>query len=227
MKVIRKEEIYNENYGWLDTYHHFSFANYYDPNNMGFGEVRVINDDIVKGGTGFETHPHRDMEIITYPIHGKLTHGDSLQNRRTIGEGYIQYMSAGTGILHSEHNLEEEELRLLQIWVVPDKKGYEPAYGDYEYKLENRKNNFLKIVSGKSSNGLVKINQDVEILVGEFNKDTIYSLAENRKLYGILIEGEAKVNGEALESRDSFIEEKNLDIEVNKKAHFIFFVIKK
>lgn len=224
MKIIKKEEIYHDNYGWLDTYHHFSFANYHDPNNMNFGDIRVINDDIVKSGKGFETHPHRDMEIITYIIEGQLTHGDSMKNKRSIGEGFIQYMSAGTGIFHSEHNYGDKDLRLLQIWITPDKKGYEPKYGDYEYGVENRKNKFLHLVSGKEGDAHIRINQEVDIFVGEFDIDTTYKIPDGKKIYGLIIDGKTNINGEVLETRDAFkIEDENIQLRVEDKVHIIIF----
>ncbi|UUV17718.1 pirin family protein [Fusobacteria bacterium ZRK30] len=224
MLKIDRKDIYHDNYGWLDTYHHFSFADYYDPDNMNFGDIRVINDDIIKSGMGFETHPHRDMEIITYIIEGELTHGDSMENKRSIGEGFIQYMSAGTGVYHSEHNYGDKELRLLQIWITPDKKGYEPKYGDYEYGVEKRKNNFLHLVSGMKGDALIRINQDADIFVGEFDKDALYNIPKGKKIYGIVIEGKAKINGELLKTRDAFkIEEEDIQLKVNNRAHIIIF----
>ncbi len=222
MLKIDKKDIYHDNYGWMDTYHHFSFANYHDPDNMNFGDIRVINDDIVKSGMGFEPHPHRDMEIITYIIDGELTHGDNMKNKRTIGEGFIQYMSAGTGVFHSEHNYGDKELRLLQIWIKPDKKGYEPKYGDYEYGVEKRKNNFLHLVSGKKGDAPIRINQDADIFAGEFDRDTIYHLPKCKKVYGIVIEGKAEINSEILETRDAFkVEEEDIRFKIENRAHII------
>ena len=117
MKKIKKEDIYHDNYGWLDTFHHFSFANYYDPNNMNFGDIRVINDDIIKAGNGFGSHSHKDMEIVTYVISGEISHGDNMENLKTIKSNEIQYMSAGTGVFHSEHNHSNKDSRILQIWI--------------------------------------------------------------------------------------------------------------
>ncbi len=120
--------------GWLDSHFHFSFAEYFNPDNMQFGALRVINDDIIKAQTGFGAHPHEDMEIITYVIQGELSHEDSMGNASTLTLGQVQYMSAGTGVIHSEHNWQNEaDLRLLQIWILPDDSGYEPNYGDYRF----------------------------------------------------------------------------------------------
>ena len=141
--MIRKIE--NKNMGkgdfqWLKTNYHFSFANYYNPDNIQFGVLRVLNDDIIKPHSGFDTHPHQDMEIITYVIEGQLTHEDSHGNRRTVGRGDVQYMSAGKGIYHSEYNHGDEDLRLLQIWIKPDKPGLEPNYGDLSLPFDKRLN---------------------------------------------------------------------------------------
>lgn len=120
--------------GWLKSIFHFSFANYYNPENMNFGVLRVINDDLVKSNTGFGMHPHRDMEIISYVVDGELNHGDTIGNKNTITRGHVQYMSAGTGISHTEHNFGDTTSRFLQIWLLPDKKGVTPDYGDYRFK---------------------------------------------------------------------------------------------
>lgn len=227
MKKISIDEIFHTNYGWLDTRHHFSFGPYYDSKKMSFGDIRVINDDIIKGQTGFDTHPHSNMEILTYIISGELTHGDSLKNQKTIGPGYIQYMSAGRGIYHSEHNNSSQDLRLLQIWILPDKEGYEPSYGDYEYGVKNRKGHFIHLVSGKDSNGPVKINQDFNLFVGEFEEDTKFVLPPDKKLYGIVIDGKAIVNNIEVGTREAFIvEEGSIDFHIDKYAHIILFETK-
>jgi quercetin 2,3-dioxygenase len=131
MKIRRSEERGQANLGWLNTHYTFSFANYYDSEQMGFRSLRVINDDIVAPGGGFDTHPHRDMEIITYVLSGALEHRDSMKNGRVIRPGEFQYMAAGTGVLHSEFNPSKTEpVHLLQIWLLPDKKGLKPRYAE-------------------------------------------------------------------------------------------------
>ena len=134
---------------WLDSWFHFSFAEYYNPENMHYGALRVVNDDTIQPHTGFDTHPHRDMEIVTYVIDGALTHGDSMQNVSTLKRGEIQYMSAGTGVFHSEKNNGDEILRLLQIWILPDCSGYAPQYGEVRIPWEARENMLLHIISGQ------------------------------------------------------------------------------
>lgn len=222
MKKIKREEIYHDNYGWLDTYHHFSFANYHDPNNMNFGDIRVINDDIVKAGNGFGSHPHKNMEIITYLINGEISHGDDMKNLKTIKPNEVQYMSAGTGVFHSEYNHGSEDSRLLQIWINPDKKNYDPVYMDYKYDPKEKNNQFFHLVSKKNEKGLVKINQDVDIFVGEFDKDTYYEIPSGKKIYGLIIDGKVNINNEILETRDAFKEEEGeLSFKIEKKSHIM------
>lgn len=151
--MIRKldhENMGRSDLGWLKSLFHFSFADYYNPNNMNFGVLRVINDDLVQAGTGFGTHPHKDMEIVSYVVDGNLTHGDSMGNKNTITRGHVQYLSAGTGIHHSEHNLGSNTARFLQIWIVPDNRGHKPAYGDHKFDWDLRKNKWFHFVSGKT-----------------------------------------------------------------------------
>ena len=122
-------------HGWLDSHFHFSFAEYYNPQNIQFGVLRVVNDDMVQPGTGFDTHPHQNMEILSYVVQGELTHADNMGNEQTLTRGQVQYMSAGTGVLHSEYNMGKDLLRFLQIWILPDASGYQPNYGDYRLSL--------------------------------------------------------------------------------------------
>ena len=134
--------------GWLRSRFHFSFAEYHDPMNVHFGVLRVLNDDLVAPGRGFDMHPHSDFEILSYVVDGALTHGDSMGNAHTLTRGEVQYMSAGSGVLHSEHNLGDKTLRFLQVWLLPDEKGRAPAYGDYRFDWEARKDRWLLIASG-------------------------------------------------------------------------------
>ena len=134
IKLYPRATLGRANHGWLDTRHHFSFASYYNPERMQFGKLRVINDDIVAGGGGFPTHPHRDMEIITYVLDGQLAHKDSMGNGRVINPGEVQYMAAGTGVLHSEFNASPTEpVHLLQIWIEPDTRGAAPRYAEKSF----------------------------------------------------------------------------------------------
>ena len=149
--------------GWLRSRFHFSFAEYHDPEKVHFGVLRVLNDDLVAPGRGFDMHPHSDFEILSYVVDGALTHGDSMGNAHTLTRGEVQYMSAGSGVLHSEHNLGDKTLRFLQVWLFPDEKGRAPAYGDYRFDWEARKNRWLLIASGPDGGAPVTIHQDARI----------------------------------------------------------------
>ncbi len=164
---------------------------------MGYSYLRVMNDDIVAPGTGFELHPHKNMEIISFVVRGELTHGDSMGNKEVLQRGEIQYMSAGKGIYHSEYNNGKEELRFIQIWITPDKKGEIPNYGSKKFSKEERENKLLKIVSPKKGDAPIKINQNAEIYVSEVDADRELEVnfRNDEMLYFKLIEGEVEING--------------------------------
>lgn len=209
---------------WLKSKFHFSFAEYYNPNNINFGALRVINDDLVKAGTGFDTHPHRDMEIVSYVVNGELTHGDSMGNKNTISRGHVQYMSAGTGVLHSEQNFGAETVRFLQIWIFPDKKGYKPNYGDYRFEWNGRRNKWLNIVSSKEGNAPIKINQDANIFVLELDEgyEISFPVRENRQAYLVQIEGTSTINDLSLAMRDALeITGESIHIKATETSHFL------
>lgn len=213
--------------GWLDSYFHFSFAEYYNPNNINFGVLRVVNDDLIAPNTGFDTHPHRDMEIMTYVVDGELTHADSMGNRHTLTRGQVQYMSAGTGITRSEHNFGKETLRLLQIWIYPDKKGYKPNYGEYRFLLNDRNDKWLHIASSttnKTNPAHLQIHQDVNIYatIIDKNSNADFIVAKGRQAYMLLIEGKAKVSDIILKERDALeIIEEDITISALEKAHIL------
>lgn len=193
------------NHGWLNAYHSFSFAGYYNPERVHFGALRVLNDDIIEGGMGFGTHPHDNMEIITIPLTGELSHKDSMGNASTIMNGEIQVMSAGTGIQHSEFNSGKTKTNLLQIWVFPNKKNVTPRYDQQKIGGEAQLNKFQTIVSPQGSNGVVWIHQDAWFSLGNFNKDkgADYSIhKEGNGVYAFVIKGTFSVNGETLSERD-------------------------
>lgn len=226
IKKIDHNNMGKSKLGWLTSWFHFSFAEYYNPENMNYGALRVINDDLIQPHTGFSTHPHKDMEIITYVVWGELTHGDNMSNIRTLKRGEVQYMSAGTGVFHSEMNEGNELLRLLQIWIIPDKIGYTPNYGDYKFKWEERENKWLEVVSGQNGNAPIKIHQDMNIFVTELTNDNTlkYDCKEGRQLYLVLIEGEANINDITLSERDALeILDENIEIKTETNAHVILF----
>ncbi len=230
LRKIDNNKMGSSDLGWLKSKFHFSFAEYFNPSNMNFGSLRVINDDLVEAGTGFDTHPHRDMEIISYVIDGELTHGDSMGNKRTLSRGHVQYMSAGTGVFHSEHNLGEETLRFLQIWILPDQKGYQPNYGDFKFEWDDRKNKWLNIVSPKDGNAQIKINQDSNIYVLELDKDKEieFKVGEGRQAYLVKIEGRSDINNFGLNMRDALeIVEEDIKIKALETSHFLVIEMNK
>lgn len=213
--------------GWLDSWFHFSFAEYYNPNNLRFGALRVINDDLIAPRTGFDTHPHADMEIVTYVVDGVLTHADSMQNKRTLRRGQVQYMSAGTGVLHSEMNETDEALRLLQIWILPDQRGYKPRYGDVALLWEPRVDRWLQIASGEVGEAPVHLRQDMRIFAAEITeaKTLRYPLQRDRQAYLVLIEGAARIGDIFLTQRDALeiAGEEAVAIEALPTAHVLLF----
>ncbi len=194
-------------HGWLNAHHSFSFASYYDPQRTHFGVLRVLNDDIIEGGMGFGTHPHDNMEIITIPLEGELSHKDSMGNASTIKNGEIQVMSAGTGIQHSEFNSGKIKTNLLQIWVFPNKKNVKPRYDQQFLKPEERNNKFHTIVSPENGGGKVWIHQDAWFNLGTFEKDktTSYKLNNSKSgVYAFVIKGSFELNGQELQLRDGY-----------------------
>ncbi len=231
LRYLENKKMGRGKHGWLDAIYHFSFANYYKPNNMQFGILRVVNDDLINPNTGFDTHPHQNMEIITYVVDGELSHVDSMKNKRTLTRGQVQYMSAGTGVFHSEHNLGKEMLRTLQIWILPDKEGYEPNYGDYQFNWADRENKWMPIVTGSNtSTAPIRIHADMNIYATEVSKgnEIEFKVAANRQAYLILIEGVAQIEEYTLSAKDALeIVEQDILIKANETAHIIVFEMKK
>lgn len=213
----------------LKSLFHFSFAEYYNPQNMNFGVLRVINDDLINPGVGFPLHPHRDMEIITYVVNGYLTHGDSMGNLKTIGRGDFQYMSAGTGVRHSEYNNSSEILRLLQIWILPEKKGLNPQYKDMHFDKPDRHSKWLKAVS-KDADAPLPIQQNADIYVSELDKnDNIsFNIGIGSQAYLVQIEGKSNINGIELSERDALeVIEENINIDALEDSHFLLIEMNK
>jgi redox-sensitive bicupin YhaK (pirin superfamily) len=192
------------NHGWLDAKHHFSFANYYDPNRMSWGRLRVWNDDTIAAKSGFPPHPHSDMEIITYVRTGAITHEDSMGNKGRTGAGDVQVMSAGTGVRHSEFNLENEPTTLFQIWIEADKRGATPSWGAKVFPKSDRTGQFSVLASGDTTDDALTINADAKVLGATLNagESLTYSLAAGRRAYLVPAVGEVEVNGVALNARD-------------------------
>ncbi|MCH4887172.1 pirin family protein [Acidaminobacter sp. JC074] len=220
MKYIDHRDIGYFNHGWLKTYHHFSFADYHNPERMRYGPLRVLNDDIIDPHQGFPKHPHRDMEIISYVIDGGLSHGDSMGHEETVYRGQVQYMSAGKGVYHSEYNHGDEPVRLLQIWIYPDEKSYEPTYGDYRFDWKARINKWLHLVGDKAP---IKIHQDANIYVTYLEKDheLNFEVKENRKIYVVQIEGQSKVGQKEFKTRDAIETDETLDFKAETDSHIL------
>ena len=190
-------------HGWLDARHHFSFANYYDPARMGWGRIRVWNDDKIAGQTGFPAHPHRDMEIVTYVRTGAITHQDSLGNKGRTAAGDVQVMSAGTGVTHAEYNLEDEDTTLFQIWIETDKPGAQPSWGAMPFPKEERDGSLQLLASGDPDDGALTINADAKVLGATLGSGKILTVDADpaRHLY-LVPSGKVRVNGQEAAARD-------------------------
>ncbi len=201
IKTYAFEELGHADHGWLNARHHFSFANYYNPKRMAFGALRVINDDIIKAGAGFDTHPHRDMEIITYVRKGAITHRDSRGNVGRTEAGDVQVMSAGTGIYHSEFNLESEDTNLYQIWIEPNKIGVEPRWDARQFPTEASENGLALLVSGDGRAPL-QIHQDATIHAGRISAGSEIEHSIKHQAYLLVSKGTIKLNGHHLKHGD-------------------------
>ena len=192
------------NHGWLNAKHHFSFANYYDPARMSWGRLRVWNDDEIAAKSGFPPHPHADMEIITYVRTGAITHEDSMGNKGRTGAGDVQVMSAGTGVRHSEFNLEDEMTTLFQIWIETDKPGARPGWGMKPFPKSDRTGKFQVLASGDPTDEALTINADARVLGATLKagESLTYALAEGRRAYLVPAVGAVEVNGTTLNARD-------------------------
>lgn len=219
------------NHGWLHSRHTFSFANYYNPERMHFGVLRVLNDDVVSGGMGFGTHPHDNMEIISIPLEGDLEHKDSMGNTTVIKNGDVQVMSAGTGIRHSEYNKNKDvPVKFLQIWVFPNKRNVEPRYDQITLKKEDRKNKIQQILSPNHDDEGVWIHQNSWFHLADFDKGTKadYNIkGKGNGLYVFVLKGEVKVNDQQLAMRDGFgiWETDTVSIEADSNAEFLLMEV--
>lgn len=199
------EQLGGANHGWLDAKHHFSFAGYHDPARMGWGALRVWNDDTIASGTGFPAHGHADMEIITYVREGAITHRDSLGNEGRTGAGDVQVMSAGTGIRHSEYNQEAVPTTLFQIWIIPDGRGQPPSWGAKPFPKADRSGQFVALASGRPGDGdALPIRADARVLGATLKagESVEYRLGRDRRGYLVSAQGEVDVDGIGLAPRD-------------------------
>ena len=215
-------------HGWLDSFHSFSFAEYHDPAHMGFGPLRVINEDRVQPGRGFGTHGHRDMEIISYVLEGGLAHQDSIGNGSVIRPGDVQRMSAGTGVRHSEFNASESEpVHFLQIWIEPDARGIAPSYEEKHFDEASKRGQWRLIASRDARDGSVLIHQDADLFVTrlEAGETLARELDADRRAYVHVVRGEVRVNGQGLSSGDAIKLERetHLTLDQAREAEVLFF----
>jgi redox-sensitive bicupin YhaK (pirin superfamily) len=204
--VRRANERGHAQHGWLDSFHSFSFADYYDPEHMGFGPLRVINEDRVRPGKGFGTHGHRDMEIISYVLEGGLTHKDSMGNGSTIRPGDVQRMSAGTGVMHSESNASDTDpVHFLQIWIEPNRRGVKPGYEEKRFEADSKRGRLRLIASPDGAEGSVTLNQDARVYAALLDGgDAVeHAAAPDRRVYLHVVRGQIEANGQALGPGDA------------------------
>lgn len=223
--VRRFDTLGGANHGWLNARHHFSFANYYDPSRMGWGRLRVWNDDEIAAKSGFPPHPHSDMEIITYVRTGAITHEDSMGNRGRTGAGDVQVMSAGTGVRHAEFNLEDEMTTLFQIWIETDRPGAQPSWGAMQFPKSDRSGRFTILASGDAADGALTINADAKVLGATLKagESLTYDLAPGRRAYLVPAVGAVEVNGTALNARDGagIVDEATLTVTAKEDAELV------
>ena len=228
MQIRRAHERGHADHGWLDSYHTFSFADYYDPNHMGFHSLRVVNEDRVQPGKGFGTHPHRDMEILTYVLEGALEHKDSMGNGSIIRPGDAQRMSAGTGITHSEFNASKSELvHFLQIWILPDRAGHTPSYEQRNFDLSNAQQDWLLLASGDGRLGSVTLHQDVSVMVRRLGESQSleYGASSGRHFFAHVARGSVVANGNLISAGDALMlsGDAKVRFEATKSAEILLF----
>ncbi|MBT8044415.1 MAG: pirin family protein [Verrucomicrobiae bacterium] len=228
MTIRRSEDRGHADHGWLNARHSFSFGDYYDPAHMGFHSLRVINEDIIAPGKGFEMHPHSSMEIFTYIISGQLAHKDSMGNGRVLKPGDFQYMSAGNGVMHSEKNPSQTEpTHLLQIWITPNQPGGDPAYADMDTNVLKKKNSLTLFASGNGRDGSHKMRQDAEIFFGNFEQDASLETLPDGKFdhhYLQLIKGRLDLDNQTLFPGDALMVDGRVPaITALQDSEFLYF----
>ena len=222
------------NHGWLKARHHFSFANYHDPDRMSWGRLRVWNDDEIAPGTGFDPHPHRDMEIITYVREGAITHRDNMGNEGRTASGDVQIMSAGTGVVHSEYNLELETTKIFQIWIMPDRRGAKPNWGARQFPKAAREAGFEVLASGRpqdAGNGALPLNVNGAVMAATLKagQTLTQTLGADRAAYLVPAKGAVTVNGQALGARDGagIVDEAEIAITATEDAELVLVEVAK
>ena len=228
LELRRSEDRGHADHGWLNAYHSFSFGDYYDPQHMGFGSLRVINEDRIQPGSGFGTHGHKDMEIITYVLAGELAHKDSMGNGSVIRPGDVQRMSAGKGVMHSEFNhAEGASTHLLQIWIMPNVQGIAPGYEERRFDAAEKRGRLRLIASPDGQQGSVTIHQDARLYAGLLDgpEQVVYPITAGRKVYLHLAQGELSVNGIVLKAGDalSITDEERITLDGGRQAEVLLF----
>ena len=232
MQIRRSQERGHANRGWLDSYHSFSFANYYDANWMGFSVLRVINEDVISPAQGFGTHSHDNMEIITYVLQGELAHKDSMGNIETIKQGHVQRMTAGTGVSHSEFNASDSmPVHLLQIWVAPNQQHLPPSYEDGFFTDAQKQNQWCLLASENAVAGSLKVHQDMQLFSSKLDelKTLNYVLKEGRSAYLQVASGNLEISGEPLNAGDAvmFDAAETIEIKAINQAEILLFDLPK
>ena len=228
IQIRRSDDRGRADFGWLDSRHTFSFGEYYDPEHMGFRNLRVINEDRVRPGAGFGTHSHRDMEIVSYVLSGSLAHKDSMGNGSVLTAGDVQRMTAGSGVQHSEMNPSlDDPVHFLQIWILPERKGLVPSYEEANYSDEDKLGGLRLIASGASENGNLKIHQDVDVYatVLEAGQEASLDLRPGRHAWVQVIRGDASLNGHDLAAGDgaAVSEERAVKLAAKSEAEILLF----
>jgi redox-sensitive bicupin YhaK (pirin superfamily) len=228
IRIRRSDERGKADLGWLDSRHTFSFGDYQDPDHMGFRTLRVINEDRVRPGSGFGTHSHRDMEIVSYVLSGSLAHEDSLGNGSALRAGDVQRMTAGTGVQHSEMNPSQEEpAHFLQIWILPEREGLEPGYEEKSFSEEDKRGRLCLIASGRPKNGAVKIHQDVDVYATVLGpgQSARLDLRPERHAWVQVVRGEASLNAQAMGPGDgaAVSEEPAVELSAKTEAELLLF----
>ncbi|KHT41303.1 pirin family protein [Pectobacterium brasiliense] len=213
------------NHGWLDSWHTFSFADYYDPDFMGFSALRVINEDFIEGGQGFGTHPHKDMEILTYVLSGAVEHQDSMGNKEQVPAGEFQIMSAGTGIRHSEYNAsKDEQLHLYQIWIIPEKTGLAPRYEQKRFDVQQGRQ---LVLSPDAREGSLKVFQDMTLWrwALKAQEQSVYQIQAGRRVWVQVVRGTVEINGQKAEASDAFAvwDETAISVHANEDSEILLF----
>ncbi|MCL6373966.1 pirin family protein [Pectobacterium brasiliense] len=213
------------NHGWLDSWHTFSFADYYDPDFMGFSALRVINEDFIEGGQGFGTHPHKDMEILTYVLSGAVEHQDSMGNKEQVPAGEFQIMSAGTGIRHSEYNAsKDEQLHLYQIWIIPEKTGLTPRYEQKRFDVQQGRQ---LVLSPDAREGSLKVFQDMTLWrwALKAQEQSVYQIQADRRVWVQVVRGTVEINGQKAEASDAFAvwDETAISVHASEDSEILLF----